>query len=291
VLDGNAEIPTRQLGTTIPGAPPTAPEMMPRPLVTDADKTRVDTAFAPTYLETPRVASPARPAASRARVRPGLWPALAGGGAVVAIAAVVAWQLSPHRDAARAKHAAAASAGAASVVAAPVGEPPAVPARPAPTAVPVAVAAPASNGAATPPSIQTQKTLRPLAARSTAASPTEVDVRPAIGEHATIADSAGPAGTVSPAGVAGLRPSGRPVPKVTDESVAARAQAPMPDHLPAAPTASAEPATAREACGNRRFFALAACMDRRCEEARFRTGPECMAILARKANREGWAPN
>ncbi len=65
----------------------------------------------------------------------------------------------------------------------------------------------------------------------------------------------------------------------------------MPDHLPAAPTASAEPATAREACGHRRFFALAACMDRRCEEARFRTGPECMAILARKANREGWAPN
>ena len=285
MLDGNAEIPTRRVGTTIPGASPAALEAMPRPQVADADKTRVDTAFAPTYLETPRVAPPARQAASRARFRPGLWSALAG--AVVALAAVVAWQLSPHRLAARAEHArTTASARAGSVVAAPT----AMSLRPAPTAVPVAVAEPASNGAFTLPSSQTQ-TVRPVAARSTAALPTEVNARPAVGEHATIADSAGLAGAVSPAGAARMRPSGRPVPKVTDESATTRGRAPMPDHLAAAPTASAEPATAREACGNRRFFALAACLDRRCEEARFRTGPECVAIVARKANREGWAPN
>jgi hypothetical protein len=32
-------------------------------------------------------------------------------------------------------------------------------------------------------------------------------------------------------------------------------------------------------------------MDRRCEEAHFRSSAECVAILARKANREGQAPN
>jgi hypothetical protein len=57
------------------------------------------------------------------------------------------------------------------------------------------------------------------------------------------------------------------------------------------PIASTEPRTAREACGKRMFFALAACMDHRCEEPRFRAGPECVAVLARKANREGQAPN
>jgi hypothetical protein len=86
----------------------------------------------------------------------------------------------------------------------------------------------------------------------------------------------------------------RQQPCLVDEraQAAAIAPAPMPDRLlPAAPTASAEPATARDACGNRRFFALAACMDRRCEEARFRPGAECVAVLARKASREGGAPN
>ena len=59
--------------------------------------------------------------------------------------------------------------------------------------------------------------------------------------------------------------------------------------MPNVPGAATGAASAREACGNRRFFALAACMERRCEEARYRANPECVGILARKANREGQA--
>jgi hypothetical protein len=44
--------------------------------------------------------------------------------------------------------------------------------------------------------------------------------------------------------------------------------------------------SAREACGKRRFIALAVCMDERCEEPRFRQTPECVSVLARKAFRE-----
>ena len=46
------------------------------------------------------------------------------------------------------------------------------------------------------------------------------------------------------------------------------------------------PTSAREACGKRRFIALAVCMDATCEEARFRATPECIGILSRKAMRE-----
>jgi len=56
----------------------------------------------------------------------------------------------------------------------------------------------------------------------------------------------------------------------------------------AAPPAAVEapPATAREACGKRVFIALAICMDEKCEEAKFRSTPECVGILARKRQRE-----
>jgi hypothetical protein len=82
------------------------------------------------------------------------------------------------------------------------------------------------------------------------------------------------------------------VPKIGDEATTpATAPARVVDHPGAVPISAAEPQSARQACGERRFIALAACMDRRCEEARFRTSPECVAILARKASREGYAPH
>ena len=66
---------------------------------------------------------------------------------------------------------------------------------------------------------------------------------------------------------------------------------PVPVVVPVArPTpapADNQPATAREACGRRVFIALAVCMDERCEEARYRNGEECVAVLAKKRSREG----
>jgi Protein kinase domain len=76
------------------------------------------------------------------------------------------------------------------------------------------------------------------------------------------------------------RPPGTPAPPPTGH--------PVPAAVPGArPVPEDQPATAREACGNRSFFALAICMDDRCEEPRYRNSEECQAILAKKRAREG----
>jgi hypothetical protein len=76
------------------------------------------------------------------------------------------------------------------------------------------------------------------------------------------------------------RPPGSPAPPPPGH--------PVPGAVPAArPGPDDQPATAREACGNRSFFALAICMDDRCEEPRYRNSEECQAILAKKRAREG----
>ena len=49
----------------------------------------------------------------------------------------------------------------------------------------------------------------------------------------------------------------------------------------------AGPASAKEACGSRVFIALALCMERECEQPRFRNTAECIPILERKRQREG----
>lgn len=48
-----------------------------------------------------------------------------------------------------------------------------------------------------------------------------------------------------------------------------------------------EPATAREACGNRTFISLAMCLDRQCERPRFRREPSCERMLQAKRRRSG----
>ena len=48
---------------------------------------------------------------------------------------------------------------------------------------------------------------------------------------------------------------------------------------------AAGPSTAREACGDRRFIALAICMDRECERTQLRKTPECVRILDMKRRR------
>ncbi len=52
------------------------------------------------------------------------------------------------------------------------------------------------------------------------------------------------------------------------------------------PAAPAGPTTAREKCGSRLFIALALCMDRECEQPRFREHPECVQVLDVKRRRE-----
>ena len=313
VLDGQAEIPVRRGGTTIPGASaPAVPDAMAsRPLASGVDATGVDIGFAPTYIDTTRAGSAARPravappsrplpavapprptqAVSRATTRPVVWLALAGG-AVVAVAAVMAWQLLPRRAAASVEQAGVAASAAANVVAAPMSVPAPATARRAPTPVPLAIAEPASNAVSTTPSPQVQAPL-PGPPRSPATATAAATARPALGsERATLAENAAAVNAGPVAGAARPHPTGRPVPTPGDEpATASTTPARMPEHAPAAPIASVEPATVREACGNRRFIALAICMDRRCEEARYRTSPECVAILSRKATREGYAPN
>ena len=51
------------------------------------------------------------------------------------------------------------------------------------------------------------------------------------------------------------------------------------------PAAPRGPATAREACGDRRFIALAICIDRECERPRFRASAECVRVLEVKQRR------
>jgi hypothetical protein len=80
------------------------------------------------------------------------------------------------------------------------------------------------------------------------------------------------------------RPLGAPA--MRDPSLGIR-QAPIPVPVARAPQpVDNQPASAREACGKRVFIALAVCMDERCEEPRYRNSEDCVAILARKRERE-----
>jgi serine/threonine protein kinase len=88
----------------------------------------------------------------------------------------------------------------------------------------------------------------------------------------------------------GGNPSERPRPlgaPAMRESSAVIRPAPIPVPVARAPQSSDnQPASAREACGKRVFIALAICIDERCEEPRFRNTDECVAVLARKRERE-----
>ena len=72
-----------------------------------------------------------------------------------------------------------------------------------------------------------------------------------------------------------------PSPEETRARTAAARTAPNRSE-PAAPSG---PGTAREACGDKRFIALAICIDRECERPRFREGAECVRVLEVKRRR------
>jgi len=103
----------------------------------------------------------------------------------------------------------------------------------------------------------------------------------------------GPGGRTADGGTGASPPFGAPGITAADRARAAaaattsaNAQRDVAAARPPPPVYEAEPTSAREACGKRVFIALAVCMDEKCEEARFRSTPECIGILTRKTQRE-----
>jgi serine/threonine protein kinase len=167
---------------------------------------------------------------------------------------------------------------------------PAVMASPAPAAERLPPATPVATPAKTPlaakvPSAESQPVAAkavtaaaPTAAATTAAStaasrPRAVARRPV---DVPLPASVERVEETRPAYSGGADGRGRPYP--------ARETAPPP--RPVAAEEAAGPTSARQACGGRVFIALAVCMDRECEQPRFRNTAECIPILATKRARE-----
>ncbi len=293
IFGPTASMPTARSG---PAASPSPPPTLPQPSARAA-------------LDVPGMPA-SRPRSSRA------WLAVAGGGAVVVIAAAVAWQLSPRREAAPAI---AASTPASAAVAATVAT--SMP-RPAPAMI-VETAEEARSTAIVPPlrgegqpvprvsSPPFEATRPPVrervganadgAAANAARARAAARPVPRTGEDALSAPSAAtPQANASPplgAGNIGAIPYGSgntgAIQYGTPNGAAppidrSPRPAPAARELPrrAAPLTDGVPHSAREACDKRAFIALAVCMDRVCEESRFRSTAECVGILARKAARE-----
>jgi len=285
----------------------------------DPQATRINTVQTPPMPPMPRVppAAPPRPAASMpaAAQRPVAAAAplpqaappaakrslvFAGLAAAVVVAAVVLWQFVGLLGGSRTP--AVATADPASAVASEaVTAPTALPATPPPVAVApqpsVSASAQAATDAALAAVAQAQGLAVPGKAASADAGKPVALIAPAA-SAALLAASAASGARVKPVLAGASRPDGfaatpgpyadtaasrpiearaRPVPAVQREPV-----------VVAAPVAAAPagPATAREMCGSRLFIALAICMDRECEQPRFRDHPECVRVLEVKRKRE-----
>ena len=321
-LKGLAPVPARvasvgsgQGGAFPAPAAPSAVTFQPTMMVDAADPqaTRIDT----TQTPVPRVAPPppprpatvmpaapqrlvaaapvAAPPAGPASKRGLVMAALA---AAVVVAGVVLWQFVGLLGGARAPalaEAEAASAAASVAAIVPVAVPASAPA--------LAVAAPPPAAAAS-----TQAATEAALAALAQAQGLTVPGKSVSGDAGKPADTlaTSPAAAV-PAGAARNKPNaaagasrpegGSPVPGTYADAASkaaadARAKpvpvvqrdpvaAPVP--VAAAPTV---PATAREKCGSRLFIALALCMDRECEQPRYREHPECVQVLETKRKRE-----
>ncbi|MEO8057079.1 MAG: protein kinase [Burkholderiales bacterium] len=217
------------------------------------------------------------------------------------VAGVVLWQFVGLLGGARAPALATAEpASAAASVAAPVlqpAPPPVVAAEPLPStaastqaATDAALAALAkAQGLPVPgkeASADAGKPVVSLAPGATGASSPAPSVSGASGARAKPVQAAAPRADASAtstgayADAAASRPvdtRARPVPTAPREPVVAAAP------VTASPTGAA---TAREVCGSRLFIALAVCMDRECEQPRYRAHPECVQVLEMKRKRE-----
>ena len=284
----------------------------------DPQATRINTAQLPPVLRA-QPAPPPRPAASMpvaaqrlvaaaAPVNRAVAPASNRGlvfaalAAAVVVAGVVLWQFVGLLGGARAPALATAEpASAAALALAPrvqPAAPPVVAMAPPPSlaastqaATEAALAAVAqSQGLAVPGkavAVDAGKPVALAAAGATGAGSAALSASSASAARAkpVLAGASRPDGSATSAGLyadaaasraadARLRPTSAAVPR---EPVVAAAP------LVAAPTG---PATAREVCGSRVFIALAVCMDRECEQPRYRDQPECVRVLEVKHKRE-----
>jgi hypothetical protein len=119
----------------------------------------------------------------------------------------------------------------------------------------------------------------PVSAASAAAVPSLAQVTsPPPAEAAASAPE-----SVVPLPVKAVEASVEPAARAASGSHRARPNAAAPSRREAA--VGAGPASARDACGDRGFFALALCIDRECERPRFRGTPECARLLEAKRRR------
>ena len=274
-----------RIDTTHTPAPRVAPPPPPRPAtVMPVAPQRLVAAAAP-------AARPAAPSSKRALMMAGLV-------AAVVVAGVVLWQFVGLLGGARAPAVAGVDAASAAESVAAV-----VPALVPATAPAVLVTAPLPN-AAVSRQAATEAALAAVALSQGLAVPGKAASGGAGKPSATVAAASAatlPASAArnKPSPVAGAsRPeSSGPTASVYGDAAskaAADSRAKAVPALPrepvvvAAPVAAvpAVPATAREKCGSRLFIALALCMDRECEQPRYRDHAECVQVLEVKRRRE-----
>ena len=294
-----AHQPTARVAVPAPAPPPAsttgpvraAPPPPPRPAATMPAQPRRPTAAAPPAQA---VAAPAPAAPSSKR---GL--TMVAIAAAVVVAGVVMWQFvgllgGSRTSAVVVNDAASAAASSAAPVVAPqpapavAVAPPPTPAASTQAATEAALAAVAlSQGLAVPAKAASSGDAgNPLAvaaagassaAAAAASAASAAHNKPVPLASASRPDGGTPAlagsGDAVPPKFVESRP--RPVPAVPRDAVVMA--------VPAAPT---DAATAREVCGSRLFIALAVCMDRECEQPRYRDHPECVKVLEMKRRRE-----
>ncbi len=284
----------------------------------DPQATRINTAYPPT--STPRApppppprpatvmpAAPQRLAAAPGPSHPPAAPASKRGllmavlAAAVVVAGAVLWQFVGLLGGSRVPAVVAveaASAAASMAVAAPVP----VPAPPPAVAVATPASAAASTQAATDAALAAVAQAQGLAVPGKAASGDAGKPVAAVagsGSAAAVSLGAASGSRNKPNVVAGAsRPEGNtPVGSLYGDTAASRAAEGRGRPVPAmqrdpvvvaapVPAAATGPATAREVCGTRLFIALAVCMDRECEQPRYRDHPECVRVLETKRKRE-----
>ena len=284
-------------------APPRAPAtgaMPPLPAATQPQPPRA----APAPPPRPAASMPAQPQPLRLMPTPAahttpatapkralLTAALAG---AVVVAGVVLWQfvglLGPGRPAPGVAAASAPEAAASLAAAAPVPTPPVAAVVAAPTA--------ASDSAATAAAVAAVAMSQGLPVAGKPASGADIGKAQANAASGAASAASSARGKLVPA-VGASRPADGSLPMLAGDPPAprgsdARTGRPVPGAAQREPMVAAapgsadtnEPTTAREVCGNRLFIALAVCIDRECEQPRFRGHPECVRVLEMKRRRE-----
>jgi hypothetical protein len=284
MMAGAADPQATRIDAAQTSAPRVAPAPPPRPA------TVMPVAPQRLLAATAAAAPPATPASKRGLVMAAL-------AAAVVVAGVVLWQFVGLLGGARAP--ALAGADAASAAASVAAVAPAVPPASAP-----AVSVAAQPDAAASTQAATAAALAAVAMSQGLALPGKAAPDDAGKPLASVVAASAAAGSAStarnkPTSLAGAsRPEGsspmisaygdaasKPAPDTRAKPVPAAQRDPVVVPVPVA-AAPAVPATAREKCGSRLFIALAVCMDRECEQPRYRDHPECVQVLEVKRKRE-----